>query len=318
MQVKSIFSWTLLLCIGAIMAVGRLYDERIEIFDINVSIFLSVPYIILVVLMINSIKKLYLSKTSFFLLLFFLIIVLYTPLLWTIYGYSSYGLLKYINFILIVIPVSIIVMHKFSYSEVINLLIIFFALSCVLAFLGLFVLSDTYGSLSILGGGPIIFARWMIFAIILLLFLPKLKEYKLRIIPIILLFILALSAGSRGPIIAFLICVLIFLLLNFSKVFYKGVLFSLFLVLIFTFTSIDKKVMHIGSVNRIFMNISTHGLVKKATGARFDFINISNSLIKEHPLGVGCGNWRTQANIINKHQMWSVIRLPLGSTQSVF
>ena len=219
MQVKSIFSWTLLLCIGAIMAIGRLYDERIEIFDINVSFFLSVPYIILLVLMINSIKKLYLSKTSFFLLLFFLIIVFYTPLLWTIYGYSSYGLLKYINFILIVIPVSIIVMHQFSYSEVINLLIIFFALSCVLAFLGLFVLSDTYGSLSILGGGPIIFARWMIFAILLLLFLPKLKEYKLRIIPIILLFILALSAGSRGPIIAFIICLLIFMLL-IRKIFY--------------------------------------------------------------------------------------------------
>ena len=303
MKIKNIFSWMFLFSASALLAIGRVYDERLEIFEVNFSIVLSIIYAASSFILLLSIKKITLGKSKQFFFLFFIFIFIVTPVLWTIYGYTDYGILKYINFILIVIPITIIISDKFNYYDVFNLYKILFLVAATLSILGVFVLSNTYGSLSVLGGGPIVFARWMSFAILILIFIPNLKWRKLRFLLAGFFFLLALAAGSRGPIAALFLSLITFLALNFTKVFYKLILFSILFTIGIMFTTVGKKVMDIGSVDRIFMNLNTHGLIKQSTGARFDFMNSSVLLFKEYPLGVGCGNWQSQINKINKEHL---------------
>ena len=98
----------------------------------------------------------------------------------TTYEYMEYGLLKYLNFILIVVPISLIISEKFNYRDVSNLFKILLGLTFFLSALGVKELFSNLGyvvegRLSVFGGGPIVFSRWMSFAILILIFYPQNK-----------------------------------------------------------------------------------------------------------------------------------------------
>ena len=315
MKIKDFLSLAYLLSACAMLSIGRIYDERLDFFDIRFSLLLTIIYFISTIVFLFSIRKLKFTKTKLTFLLLYLYIIVVTPILWIIfeygeygfhkitYEYMEYGVLKYVNFIFIVIPTSIIVLEKFNYSNVLNLFKILFYLSVVLAVAGVNELySDFEGRLSVFGGGPIIFGRWMGLAILFMFFYPKLKFKYIRIILIAFFALMLIATGSRGPIFSLLISLIIYFILNFSKAYYKLFLvLSIFSVVIVT--PIGNKVMKLGSVDRILMNIQ-YGGTKKSTGARVDFVDRSVKLIKEYPFGVGCGNWQTQANKnTNKHLM---------------
>ena len=58
MNIKIINSWIFLLASCALLAIGRIYDERLEILGLNFGIFVSVIYIVSVIFMLFSIRKL--------------------------------------------------------------------------------------------------------------------------------------------------------------------------------------------------------------------------------------------------------------------
>ena len=308
MKVKNIFSIIFLISACAMLAIGRVYDERLDFFEIRFSLILSLIYIVSSGVLIASIRGVKLGKSKNTLLLFYVYIFFITPILWilfeymeygfhnTTYEYMEYGVLKYVNFILIVIPISLIISEKFNYSDVSYLFIILLCLSLVLSGVGVIELfSDVEGRLSVFGGGPIVFARWMNFAILILIFYPSSKWKVFRYLLVILFLLLSFAAGSRGPVLAALISLVIYLVFNFRKTFYKVILFSSLFISAVIFTSIGERVIKLGGVDRIIMNVMNGGSVK-STGARIDFIESSWALLVEKPYGVGCGNWQVQAN----------------------
>ena len=57
MLIKDIYSWIYIFFVAAMLAIGKLYDERLEIFGFNFSIVLSSLFIILSIPLFASIKK---------------------------------------------------------------------------------------------------------------------------------------------------------------------------------------------------------------------------------------------------------------------
>ena len=179
MKFKNLTTLLFLFSASAELAIGRLFDERLSIFGINVSVVLSLIFVITSILFIASIKKVVMSKAKKLLFVFYALIVIVTPILWSIFGFNEFGFLKFINFIVITIPISIIVLECLSFHEIKNLFIILLALVFVLCFFaitGIFETPRPDGRISILGGGPITFARWMGYGVIALYFLPIKKK----------------------------------------------------------------------------------------------------------------------------------------------
>ena len=171
----------------AVLAIGRVYDERLEFFGVNVGVVFSVIYFLSVILLLFSIKTVIFSKSKVLFYLFYFLMLLTTPILWIVFDTTEgkFGLEKFVNFWLIVVPISVVVVERYDRKDVINTFYILLGVSCFLAVLsavGLSVSERTDGRMAALGGGPIVFARWMGFGIISLFFLPvKIKNrYKFR------------------------------------------------------------------------------------------------------------------------------------------
>lgn len=284
------------------LAIGRVYDERLEILDINFGIPISLIYLISVFIMLLSIKRIKISKTKILFYSFYLLAVIMTPILWLTFDISSDSLEKAINFWLIVIPISIVIAEKFERRDVINTLYILFGVSCLLAILALFGLTTVVradGRMTALGGGPIVFARWMGFAIITLFFLPIKINKIYKSLLIIIFFVLALATGSRGPILGLFLTGFIFMLLNFNRVILKLFLSVLLLISIIFFTGMGKKISKLGNSKRVFMNITKKGGSKQSTSTRSNLAIGAFLVMQNYPLGVGAGNWQVTANKLN-------------------
>ena len=118
-------------------------------------------------------------------------------------------------------PISVVVIEKYDRKEVVDTFYILLGVSCFLAVLssiGLSVSERTDGRMAALGGGPIVFARWMGFGIISLLFLPVKIKNRYKFSLILIFFLLALASGSRGPILALFLTGLVYVFLNFNRV----------------------------------------------------------------------------------------------------
>ena len=291
------------------LAIGRVFDVRLDVFGINLSVVISTAYFIMSFLLLITIKDILFSKSKYLLYGFYFLVILVTPLLWLMYGLPETdgiapGLERYISFSLIVVPISVLLIEKAKYKDISRLFFVLFILTIALSVLAIFGLSVTEnlnGRLSVLGGGPIIFARWLGLGIIYLVIFPLGNKW-LKI-PLILVFIsLMLATGSRGPLLSLVITFLVYFLMNFSKLFFKTILIIGFsFVIIFSF-NINKKLSELGNIDRIFMNFSSQGVKKKSTNARLVFNQRSFELIKEYPLGVGVGNWQKMINKQNpKH-----------------
>ena len=109
------------------------------------------------------------------------------------FGVVEFGLYKFLNFILITIPISIIVLEKLSYHEIKNLFLILIGLVlllCFFAITGLFETPRPDGRISVLGGGPITFARWMGYGVLALIFLSNKEKIPFTIIFYFIIFCL--------------------------------------------------------------------------------------------------------------------------------
>ena len=91
MKFNNLLSFFFVFSAAAVIAIGRLYDERLSIFGINISVVISFVFLFTSVLYISSIKNLKISKPKFNLFLFYLFILLITPILWMTFGVVEFG-----------------------------------------------------------------------------------------------------------------------------------------------------------------------------------------------------------------------------------
>ena len=299
MSAKTIYSWIFLFLSCALLAIGRVYDERLEIAEINLGIFLSVIYLVSVIFMLFSIKKTILSKSKVLFYSFYLLALLMTPILWLVFDVTDYGFEKAINFWLIVIPISVVIAEKYERKDVLNTFYILLAVTCLLALLSFFGPSITEradGRMTALGGGPIVFARWMGFGIITLLFLPVKIKYIYKYSLILIFFILALATGSRGPILGLFLTGFVYVFLNFNRVIVRISLGVFLVISVLVFSGVEKQIAKLGNSKRVFMNISKKGGSKQSTSTRNNLAIGSFLLLQNYPLGVGAGNWQLITN----------------------
>jgi O-antigen ligase len=301
MKGKTFFSWLFMLSSCALLAIGRVYDDRLEIANINLVVLVSIIYLVSVVFVLFSVKKTILSKSKVLFYLFYLLMLLTAPILWVVFDITEYGLEKFVNFWLIVVPISVVVIEKYDRKDVINTFYILLGVSCFLALLsavGLSVSERTDGRMATLGGGPIVFARWMGFGIISLLFLPVKIKNRYKYLLILIFFILAFASGSRGPILALFLTGLVYVFLNFNRVILKISLGVCLLVSILLFSGLGKQMSKIGGLDRVFMNVTKKGGSSQSTSTRTNLAIGSFILLQHYPLGVGAGNWQIVSNEI--------------------
>ena len=297
MKIKHIYTWIFILLATAVIAIGRIYDERLEIMDVNLSIVLSVSYILFFIPLILSIK---LIKLNFVkrLLYYFLFFFFFSSVLWIVFGFVDYGFFKYLNFIVLIIPLLVIIMEKFDYDDVQKLFNVIILFIIFLSLIGVTIVSGTNERLSVLGGGPIVFARWMIVGVIMLFFIRK-NNNKINWIFIFLFIVLALAAGSRGPIFALFFTFFIYVILTFQKTIIKVLSVLLILFSFFYFSGVFNEVLDLGKTDRLVTKDNT------SKNVRIEFAKRSIETITHYPFGVGIGNWNVYCNKLRPyHLLW--------------
>jgi len=301
MKHKNIFSWIYILLACAMLAIGRVYDERLDFFGINLSIILSVSFLLLSIPLLLSIKRVKHFNTKRLFYYFLLIIIILPPMLCLYFDYDTFGFEKYFNFIFIVIPLVIIVIETFKYNDVRVFFKILLGFIIALSLIGLFVVSSSSDRLSVLGGGPIVFARWMNIGLIILFFIKQSRINKKNILLMLFFLVLSLAAGSRGPVLSLAITFAVYFFLNFQKVFLRVLFLSFLIGSIAFFSGINTSILGIGKTERLVTKDN------RSKNARMVFASRSVDLMLHYPLGVGLGNWQVYANKIKpthllKHQ----------------
>ena len=274
---------------GAMLAIGRFYDHRLEVYGVNLTIILSSIYSVILICIFLLIKKSELTSSKILQYSFFSIAILSNLVLWIFYDFNEYGLIKFLNFILITIPISVIISERFSRKDAKTLIWVLFGISFMLLSISLINISSLAENRSgVLGGGPIILSRWLCLGAIISFFHPKLKKYRIILFPLFI--IVALFTGSRGPIASILITMTLYFFLNFRKLFWRFiVLLSLLISLVFI-TGFHNQLLEVKTVSRVFMNVQDGGGGKSTSGRTILFQTSIDEII-EYPLGVGFGNW---------------------------
>jgi hypothetical protein len=285
---------------AAMLSIGHLYDERLEIYNINITLIISIFYFISSLLLILKNKTMTISVSKFVFYLFFILLVIITPINWIIYGVNDYGLDKFIFFSLIIIPFCYIAIEILNQQDINKFLWILVGVSTMLMMLGYLnydeISSFQGGRMTVMGGGPIVFSRWMIFAVLVILFNKnKYSKFLYFLVPLFLF--MSFVAGSRGPLFAFSIILLLYFLLSFRKNFTKIIIVSVLGITSITTLSLTDNDKGVGSqsTSRIFS--TTIG-----SYARIDRVKRSVELVFRAPFGVGMGNWAQESNNTSDHQ----------------
>ena len=113
---------------------------------------------------------------------------------------------------------------------------------------------------------------------------------------IITLVLLSLASGSRGPILSFLLTILVFFVLNFRRSFINVFLVSIFLSILFTLITLNK-MDDVGKADRLLTKNKT------SKNVRLEFASRSLELVYKYPFGVGIGNWQEYCNQSQPHHL---------------
>ena len=105
---NKILYWSFIISACGLLAVGRLYDERLSFFGINLVLILTTFYFFSCSYLIFSTRNVVFTKTKLLLYFFYLSVIIITPILWLFFGVTEFGRMNYINFIFIIIPISFV------------------------------------------------------------------------------------------------------------------------------------------------------------------------------------------------------------------
>ena len=279
---------------AAMLAIGHFYDDRLVIYNINIILIISIFYSISSLFLILKNRKMTINVSKFVFYLFSILLVIITPINWIIFGINDYGLDKFISFSLIVIPSCYIAAEVLNKQDINKLLWILVGVSTMLMILGYInyeeISSYRGGRMTVMGGGPIVFGRWMMIAVLVILFNKnKYSKYLYLLIPLFLF--MSFTAGSRGPLYSFVIILFLYFLFSFRRNFFKIIIISFLGIASITTLSLTENDKGAGSqsTSRVF-NASS------GSYARVDRVKRSIKLIPKAPFGVGIGNWAQESN----------------------
>ena len=279
---------------AAMFAIGHFYDDRLVVYNINIVLIISVFYILSSLFLILNNKTIIISVSKFIFYLFSILLVIITPINWIIFGVNDYGIDKFVSFSLIVIPSCYIAIEVLNKQDINKFLWILVGVSTMLMILGYMnyeeISSYRGGRMTVMGGGPIVFGRWMLIAVLVILFNKnKYSKYLYLLLPLFLF--MAFTAGSRGPLYAFVIIILFYFLFSLRRNFLKIIIFSFLGIISITTLSLTEKDKGAGSQ-------STSRIFNASSGAyaRLDRVQRSIKLIFKAPFGVGIGNWAQESN----------------------
>jgi len=296
MKIKEVISWGFILLASVVIFIGRIYDERLEVLDINFSIILSGSFILFALPILFSFRSIKLTPTKRW-FYSFLSVIIFSPILWAFYDVVDYGFEKYLNFLILIIPLLVILVEKFNYNDVNKLINVLIWFIITLALIGSFIVVGSNERLSVLGGGPIVFARWMIVGILILFFIKKKQKIKTNWLLMLLFLVLSLAAGSRGPVYALLITFCVYVFLNFQKSIIKiiAIIFVAFsFIMLF---GLADGMLDLGKTDRLVTKDST------SKNIRLRFVKRSLEITTHYPMGVGIGNWQTYCNKLRPYHL---------------
>ena len=285
---RKVLIFLFILFASAMLAIGRLYDSRLEIYGVNLTILLSSFYCIFLIALFLTKKSIKISALKVLQYLFYFSLIVSNLVLWMFYDVQEYGVIKFINLLLITIPISIIISEYFKIKDRNVFIYILLSISVFLLLIAIFNFSSlSFSRSGVLGGGPIVLSRWLCFGALIFLFHPKINNFKFLYVAVFI--VISLFTGSRGPFFSLLLVMFIYLLINFRRIFLKVLFVLSLLVSIIFISGLYNKLAEYKTVSRIFMNFNMDGM-NKSTGRTILYKTSINEFIS-YPLGVGSGNF---------------------------
>jgi hypothetical protein len=285
---RKVLIFLFILFASAMLAIGRLYDSRLEIYGVNLTILLSSFYCIFLIALFLTKKSIKISALKVLQYLFYFSLIVSNLVLWMFYDVQEYGVIKFINLLLITIPISIIISEYFKIKDRNVFIYILLSISVFLLLIAIFNFSSlSFSRSGVLGGGPIVLSRWLCFGALICSFHPKINNFKFLYVAVFI--VISLFTGSRGPFFSLLLVMFIYLLINFRRIFLKVLFVLSLLVSIIFISGLYNKLAEYKTVSRIFMNFNMDGM-NKSTGRTILYKTSINEFIS-YPLGVGSGNF---------------------------
>jgi hypothetical protein len=285
------FSYLLGTFIIGALAIGRFYDPRLIYGPLNLAFVIMIFYGIgLYFVFRGSRFKLPKGIENFSGLV--LIFIFYQSILLLKYGYNVtqyYSFHKVINLIFLAIIPGILFSSDygnriFQYGLA-GFTSLFFVIGMCYLLMGI-----TGDRMAVLGGGPIVFARWI--SVFVLVVIASKMKLILKIVFSALGLLLVLAAGSKGPFIALILAAGYYFIKGSSK---KSLVIGLGIIFITVFSLLGSKFQESTRV----MNGLNDPRSLTSVVSRLEKLNVALRLIEDNVWGIGLGNYPKYGKEIN-------------------
>ncbi len=274
--------------------VGRIYDSRLSIYGFNFIIFINLIPTFFAFFYVLSKKKINKNFSFFFLLL--IVTTIYSSILFIHYGFNetdNYSFNKIMYLFLVLAP---IVFYKYVNGLDKNFYYALFFACSVFFIFGISQFNIDSERMAILGGGPIVFSRWI--CVFLILCFNFIKNNILKWILAIFSLLLIIKAGSKGPFIFLIVSVLYKYISDFSfKTFLIGIL-----ILCLSIVSFEIIIEILGP--RLSSIFSVDLLDATSSIGRIERWRMAIRVFLENPFGVGFGNYVPATQIIESNDFY--------------
>ena len=268
--------------VGA-LAIGRFYDSRLMVGTLNVAFVVMLFYLLIMFVLVSR-DSFKLKSSILGVINIVMILLMYQTALFLFFGVyrtQFYTFHKVLNFVSLAILPGIIFSTSIGYKLFVRGLkgftSIFFLIGLIYILLG-----KTGDRLAVLGGGPIVFARWISVFVLLVLTNKSGKIYKLIYSSLGIFMIIA--AGSKGPFVAFIIAGSF---LIWRKIQIRG---KIILV-----SALVSCLILASSAGLLSNSRVTNGLDNPqnltSVLSRLEKLEVAKQLIVKYPLGIGFGNY---------------------------
>ena len=136
MNLEKIIKFIFILSSCGLISVGNFYDDRLIFFGINISLVISGLYIFSLISLLIKVRDIKFSISKFILYTFFLLVIVLSPILWLIFEVNQYGVIKYLTFLFITVPISVVILELFTERDMNFMIWVLFSVSFLLMFLG--------------------------------------------------------------------------------------------------------------------------------------------------------------------------------------
>lgn len=295
---RNIFDWIAALGFAAVLAIGKIYDERLHIAGLNASHFIMGSYAVMVVYRLH---KGGFNNRSFYkyipLLGSLLIIAFFGLINVIIWGYESvdnYTIDKTLTLFTITIPIVFVIFYnssiKFDRKIVTSIGTVgwFLMLSSIPFVTGY--LSGS-GRLSVLGGGPIVFSRWVLASLIVLILTSKMPLIIKGVVSLYGITI-ALFSASKGPLLALFVAIGLVVGIRMFISGRRGVGFVALVITALSWMIMPFVFEKIGVHSRMLVLFDMGAMMETASASsRIERMFVAAQMMADYPIGVGLGNW---------------------------